>query len=181
MQLTKPRIFLKGFCHNWRWGNLGHVTQMRWINFVPPAHGGSIWNLALFAPAVSEDKMFEECGWRMTEGRTTDKGAFLYYTLTNEPKGSGELKCIQFSKRRALRWVTCWMATSRTTMKTLQFIRFSRECCFVLPFHMNRGTWCPTRFHFRLAKNRISLPICFWSLATHRVPCDDSNQTARMR
>ena len=38
--------------------------------FVPPSQGGSIWNLA--------------STW-MTE-------AYLYYQLTNEPKGSGELK-----------------------------------------------------------------------------------------
>ena len=30
--------------------------------FVPPIHGGSIWNLALIGPAISEEKMFKECG-----------------------------------------------------------------------------------------------------------------------
>ena len=56
--------------------------------FVPPSHGGSIWNLTLIGQAVSE-KMFKEGGrriWRM------DNGACLYYKLTYEPKGSGELK-----------------------------------------------------------------------------------------
>ena len=64
-------------------------------NFVPPPHGGSIWNLDLIGPAVSEEKMFEECG-RRTDDRLTDDGACLYYKLTNEPKSSGELK----SKRK---------------------------------------------------------------------------------
>ena len=27
--------------------------------FVPPSHGGSIWNLTLISPVVSEEKMFE--------------------------------------------------------------------------------------------------------------------------
>ena len=26
--------------------------------FVPPSHGGSIWNLTLIGPVVSEEKMF---------------------------------------------------------------------------------------------------------------------------
>ena len=36
--------------------------------FVPPSHGGSIWNLTLIGPAVSKEKMFKECGWRTTDG-----------------------------------------------------------------------------------------------------------------
>ena len=32
--------------------------------FVPPSHGGSIWNLTLIGQAVSEQKMFKECGRR---------------------------------------------------------------------------------------------------------------------
>ena len=52
--------------------------------FVPPNHGGSTWNLASIGPAVLEKKIFENCG-------RTDDGACLYYKLTNEPKGSGEL------------------------------------------------------------------------------------------
>ena len=42
-------------------------------------------------PVVSEEKMFENVdnGRRTDDGRTTD--AWLYYKLTYEPKGSGEL------------------------------------------------------------------------------------------
>ena len=63
--------------------------------FVPPSHWGSIWNLALIGPAVLEKKIFEN-GGRMDNGRTMD---YCYYKLTNEPKGSGELK-LQLSKRK---------------------------------------------------------------------------------
>ena len=40
--------------------------------FVPPSHGGSIWNLTLIGPAVSEDKMFKECGRRTDRWHTTE-------------------------------------------------------------------------------------------------------------
>ena len=60
--------------------------------FVPPSHWGSIWNLALTGPAVLEKKIFEN-GGRTTDGRMDDR-PWLYYKLTNDPKGSGELKSI---------------------------------------------------------------------------------------
>ena len=56
-------------------------------SFVPPSHGGSIWNLTLIGQAVSEEKTFKECGRQ----RRTDNGACLHYKLTYEPKGSGDL------------------------------------------------------------------------------------------
>ena len=60
--------------------------------FIPPPHWGSIWNLASIGPAVLEKKIFEN-GGRWTDGRRrTDDRPWLYYKLTNEPKGSGELK-----------------------------------------------------------------------------------------
>ena len=37
-----------------------------------------------------EKKIFENGG--RTDGRQMDDGPWLYYKLTNEPKGSGELK-----------------------------------------------------------------------------------------
>ena len=55
--------------------------------FVPPIHGGSIWNLASIGPAFSE-KIFENGGWM----DDNEDGACLCYKLTNEPEGSGELK-----------------------------------------------------------------------------------------
>ena len=58
--------------------------------FVPPFHWGSIWNLALIGPAVLEKNIFEN-GGRMDDGHRTDDGPWLYYKLTNQLKGSGEL------------------------------------------------------------------------------------------
>ena len=53
--------------------------------FVPPTHGDSTWNLALIGSAILK-KIFEN------GGQMDDNCACLYYKLTNEPKGSGELK-----------------------------------------------------------------------------------------
>ena len=64
--------------------------------FVPPAHEGSIWNLALIGPVVSEEKTFDECG------QQTDGGACLYYYFTHEPKGSGELKITHIKKKKIM-------------------------------------------------------------------------------
>ena len=69
--------------------------------FVPPSHWGSIWNLALIGPSVLE-KIFEN-GGLTDDGHRTDDRAYLYYVLTNEPKGSGKLKRIG-SKTAEKRW-----------------------------------------------------------------------------
>ena len=58
--------------------------------FVPPTHEGSTWNLASIGPTVLEKKIFENGGWTDDSGQQT----CLYYKLTNEPKGSGELKML---------------------------------------------------------------------------------------
>ena len=61
--------------------------------FVPPSQGGSTWNKTAIGPVVSEEKMFENVDIQThlhTYIRTTE--ASLHYKLTNEPKGSGELK-----------------------------------------------------------------------------------------
>ena len=51
--------------------------------FVPPSHGGSIWNLTLIGQAVSEEKMFKGCGRRRTtyddDGRTIEPA----YTISS--------------------------------------------------------------------------------------------------
>ena len=46
--------------------------------FVPPFQGGSILNLTLIGPVVSEERMFKEYGRLTTE-------VYLSYKLTNEP------------------------------------------------------------------------------------------------
>ena len=55
--------------------------------FVPTSQAGSIWNFASIGPVVSEEKMFENVDIYI---HTTE--AYLYYGLTNEHKGTGELK-----------------------------------------------------------------------------------------
>ena len=59
--------------------------------FVPPSQGGYIWNLASIGPVVSEEKMFENVDIQHTHTHIRTTEAYLYYKLTNEPKGSGEL------------------------------------------------------------------------------------------
>ena len=53
--------------------------------FIPPSHGGSIWNFTLIGQAVSEEKMFKrvEDRWRRDRRQTTE--AYLFYKLNNEP------------------------------------------------------------------------------------------------
>ena len=57
--------FYLGFI--WVWWPSWSCDQMRWRNFLSPTHWGSIWNLSLIGPVVSE-KTFEECGWQITDG-----------------------------------------------------------------------------------------------------------------
>ena len=52
-------------------------------------------------PAVLEKKIFENGGRRM------DEGPWLYYKLTNEPKGSGELKSVKYMYVDF--WYQMWM------------------------------------------------------------------------
>ena len=106
--------------------------------FVPPSHGGSIWNLTLIGQAVSEEKMFKECG-----RRRTDNGAYLYYKLTHEPKGSGELKIIfrrksflkaifiQIIVRMVTRWSTRLINTKKVDMSVdMEFLHnFTKKKC----------------------------------------------------
>ena len=62
-----PRYYIPSFMkieRPWRvftmYGHGGHLSHVTWrwphekITFVPPSHGGSIWNLTSIGPAVSE-------------------------------------------------------------------------------------------------------------------------------
>ena len=44
------------------------------VDVLPPTHGGSTQNVALFGQAVLE-KMFEHCGWTTYDERLMDAGA----------------------------------------------------------------------------------------------------------
>ena len=61
--------------------------------FVPLSQEGSTWNLASNSPVVSEE-MFENVDNTHTYIPTYPwtPEVYLYYKLTYEPKGSGELK-----------------------------------------------------------------------------------------
>ena len=79
-----------------RGSHLGHVTQMPQTNFRSP----NPWRLHMKFGLDWPSGFGEKDLWKWwTDGRTptnngrrTDDGACLYYKLTNEPKGSGELK-----------------------------------------------------------------------------------------
>ena len=108
--------------------------------FVPPSHGDSIWNLASTGPVVSEKKMFKEC----EQWQQTDNGAYLYYKLTYEPTGSGDLKmgckifqvagqilnrfCMAFHRCKSFVWYVC---CKRVTEKVYCIIVEKVYCIFV--------------------------------------------------
>ena len=67
---------------------------------------------------------------KMVDGRTTDDngqrtddGACLYYKLTNEPKGSGELKITLHSNRHCVLTSTKHLKFAITCNQTLHAIR----------------------------------------------------------
>ena len=117
--------------------------------FVPPSHWGSIWNLALYGPAVLE-KIFENGG--RTDEQQTDDGACPYYKLTNEPKGSGELKTMFFVPPAC----RCYM----WNMVRISFIA-SEEMLFV-----NVNGWMLVVLSFKIVLVYLSLVMnkkLFWS------------------
>ena len=74
-------------------GHLGHVTQTPRINFCSPIPLRLHMKSGFDTPSGFGEDLWK---WWMTDGRRrrrrrTDDGPSLYYKLTNEPKGSGEL------------------------------------------------------------------------------------------
>ena len=67
-------------------GHLGHVTQSPWTNFRSPIPLRCHMKFGFDRPSG----FGEEDLWKWWT--TTDDGPWLYYKLTYEPKGSGELK-----------------------------------------------------------------------------------------
>ena len=67
-------------------GHLGHMTRIIWTNFHSPIPLRLHINFGFDWRVISEE-MFKNGGHG--DGRTTE--ACLYYKLTHEPKGSGEL------------------------------------------------------------------------------------------
>ena len=75
-----------------RGGHLGHVTQMPRTKFRSPDPWRIHMKFGFDWPSSFEEE--DLLKWCMDGRRRTDDGACLYYKLTNEPKGSGELKKI---------------------------------------------------------------------------------------
>ena len=71
-----------------RGSQLGHVTQTPWRNFRSPIPLRLHMKFGFDWPGGFGEDLWK---WWMDNGRT-DNGPWLYYKLTNEPKGSGELK-----------------------------------------------------------------------------------------
>ena len=77
-----------------RCGHLGHVTQTLRTNFRSPTLLRLHMKFGFDWPSFGEDL------WKWwTMDRRTDDGPWLYYKLTNEPKGSGEPKMDVKTKR----------------------------------------------------------------------------------
>ena len=82
------RRILKGFTIYGRGGHLGHVTQTPRTNFRSPIPLRLHKKFGFDWPSG----FWEEDLWKWwTDGQRTDDGAWLYYKLTNEPKGSGDI------------------------------------------------------------------------------------------
>ena len=101
--------------------------------FIPLTHGGSTWNLALIGPAVLE-KIFENGGRTPMDNGRTDDGACLYYKLTNEPKGSGELKTYKWA-----------METRGPKLSELLCLSWLPATLMMIQSKMNELAW---RHHF---------------------------------
>ena len=66
-------------------GHLDHVTQTPWTNFGSPIPIRLHMKFGFDRPSgFGEDHLL----------KMADDGPWLYYKLTNEPKGSGELKTV---------------------------------------------------------------------------------------
>ena len=97
MQHTKPQghwPFGSGEEEFWRvftiyghGSHFGHVTQTQWTNFRSP----DPWRLHMKS-GFDWHSGFGEDLWKWW---TEDGRACLYYKLTNEPEGSGELTALQ--------------------------------------------------------------------------------------
>ena len=72
-----------------RGGHLGHVTQTPQTNFRSPNPLRLLMKFGFDRPSGFGDLWK---WWTTDRRRRTDDGPWLYYKLTNEPKGSGELK-----------------------------------------------------------------------------------------
>ena len=85
---AREEDFFKVFTIYGHGGHLGQVTWTIWINFRSPVPRRLYMKFGFNQPSCFRGDVWK-C-WHTTHIRTTD--AYLYYKLTNDPKGSGELK-----------------------------------------------------------------------------------------
>ena len=76
-------------------GHLGHMSHVIEQTFAPPSHWGSRWNLALIGTAVSEAKMFGECGQRTDDDGWTTEPAYTISSPMSLKAQIHELKTIR--------------------------------------------------------------------------------------
>ena len=107
-------------------GHLGHVTQTQWTNFCSPIPLRLHMKFGFNTPSgFGEEDLWK---WWTTDGRTDD-GPWLYYKLTNEPKGSGELIRTQGIFMRTVKTLIrlgrcpCWSESLLGAQSIYGFIR----------------------------------------------------------
>ena len=87
----RGEVFWKVFTIYGHGSHLCHTTQIIWINFCSPILLRLIMKFSFDWPSGFWGDV-QECGLRTDdEGGWMDDRACLYYKLTHEPKGSGEL------------------------------------------------------------------------------------------
>ena len=99
--------FWRVFITYGRGGHLGHVTQTPQTNFCSPIPLRIHMKFGFDRPSgFGEEDLWK--WWTTVDGRRlTDDGPWLYYKLTNEPKGSGELKIFSSEAIRGMKLKLC--------------------------------------------------------------------------
>ena len=114
--------FWRVFTTYGRGGHLGHVTQTPWTNFRSPIPLRLHMKLASTGPSGFGENLWK---WWTDGQQRRDDRACLYYKLTNEPKGSGELKIVPYQENRDLRFVqSVYLQTCMLSLLTGSEIRF---------------------------------------------------------
>ena len=123
-------------------GHLGHVTQIPRINFRSPIPLRLPMKFCFDRPSGYGEKDLWK--WWTTDGRTddgrTDNGPWLYYRLTDEPKGSGELK------KRQMCWSITWEPERKPSGQLFHHAGLGNMCNLVVwPKYQQGRKWHATQ------------------------------------